>query len=117
MTSFCASSRETFPLASVIATLMKSFQVLIGVEIWLLSTIHPTVPQSLHTECALPGSHGWFVNTVSRFLKFGIFDRSSSWSRLFATICGMYGPVGKTMAYPLLPCAATSGSIAFLCDA
>src|SRR6266480_6194050 len=108
MTSFCASSRETFPLASVIATLMKSFQVLMGVEIWLLSTIHPTVPQSLHTECLLPGSHGWFVNTVSRFLKFGIFERSNSCSKLFATICGMYGPVGTTMSYPLLPAAATN---------
>jgi hypothetical protein len=71
------------------ATSMKSFQVLMGLEIWLLSTIHPTVPQSLHTECLLPGSHGWFVNTVSRFLKFGIFERSSSCSKLLATICGM----------------------------
>jgi len=89
MTSFWASSREKFPLASFMATSMKSFQVLMGLEIWLLSTIHPTVPQSLHTECLLPGSHGWFVNTVSRFLKFGIFERSSSCSKLLATICGM----------------------------
>src|SRR5262245_15300150 len=98
MTSFWASSSDMLPLASFIATSMKSLHVLMGLEIWLLSTIHPTVPQSLHTECLLPGSQGWLVNRVSRFLKFGILDRSNYWSRLFATICGMYGPVGTTMS-------------------
>ncbi len=58
ITSFCASSKDMFPLASFIATSMKSLQVLMGLEIWLLSKIHPTVPQSLHTECVLSGSQG-----------------------------------------------------------
>ena len=117
MTSFWASSSETFPLASFMATSRKSLHVLMGLEIWLLSTIHPTVPQSLQTECLLPGSQGWLVKTVSRFLKFGIFDRSSSCSRSLATICGMYGPVGTTMSYPLVPAAAASFVIASSFDA
>ena len=82
-----------------------------------MSTIHPTVPQSLQTECLFSGSQGWFVNAVSRFVKFGIFDRSSSSSRSLATICGMYGPVGTTMSYPLVPAAAASFAIASSFDA
>src|SRR6266550_7882760 len=70
--SFGASSTDMLPLASFMATFRKSLHVLIGVEIWLLSMIQPVVPQSLQTECLLSGSHGWFVYTVSRLLKFGI---------------------------------------------
>ena len=77
---------------------MKSSQVAIGVEICFLSMIHPVEPQSLHTECTLFGSHGWFVYTVSMLEKFGIFDRSSSSSRSFSTINGMKTPVGTTMS-------------------
>ena len=64
--SFGASSRETFPLASFIATSMKSLQVLIGREICDLSTIQPVVPQSLQTECLFSGSQGWFVYSGRR---------------------------------------------------
>ena len=110
--SFGASSTETFPLASFMATSMKSLHVLMGLEIWLLSTIHPVVPQSLHTECLLSGSQGWFVYAVSMFAKFGIFERSNSSSRSFSTISGMKTPVGTTMSYPLVPAAAVSFAIA-----
>ncbi len=87
--SFGASSTDMLPLASFMATSRKSLHVLMGREIWLLSTIQPVVPQSLQTECLLSGSHGWLAYTVSRFAKFGICERSSSSSRSFSTISGM----------------------------
>ena len=96
--SFGASSTDMFPLASFIPTSMKSSHVAIGVVICFLSMIQPVEPQSLQTECLLSGSHGWFVYTVSMFVKFGIFDRSSSSSRSFSTISGMKTPVGTTMS-------------------
>ena len=60
--------------------------------------MYPVEPQSLQTEWALFGSHGWFVYWASRFEKLGIFARSSSASRPSLTICGMYTPVGTTMS-------------------
>ena len=69
------------------------------------------VPQALHTEYSLPGSHERPRNSGATCFMFGSRSRLNFCRSPFSAIGPTKTPVGTTMSYPEVPRAATSLAI------